>query len=55
MMTAECVKTYAATGRIFVDDNGEVVGAVGVSGGTSDEDEAIALVGIEAAGLAHQG
>ena len=27
MMTAECVKTYAATGRIFVDDSGEVVGS----------------------------
>ncbi len=27
MMTAECVKTYVATGRIFVDDSGEVVGS----------------------------
>ena len=30
---------------------GEVLGAVGASGGTGDEDEAICIAGIEAAGL----
>jgi uncharacterized protein GlcG (DUF336 family) len=30
---------------------GEVLGAVGISGDTSDKDEACAVAGIEAAGL----
>ena len=34
--------------------DGELVGAVGISGDTSDNDEAAALAGIEAAGLAAQ-
>jgi len=32
--------------------NGEILGAVGVSGDSSDNDEAVAVAGIEAAGLA---
>lgn len=36
------------------DGDGQLVGAVGVSGDTSDNDEAAALAGIEAAGLAGQ-
>ena len=38
-------------GVIIVDDGGTTVGAVGVSGDTSDNDEAAALAGIQAAGL----
>jgi uncharacterized protein GlcG (DUF336 family) len=33
------------------DRKGEVVGAVGISGDTSDNDEKAAIAGIEAAGL----
>lgn len=38
-------------GVLIKDKSGEVVGAVGISGDTSDKDEACALAGIEAAGL----
>ena len=38
-------------GGVLVRDGGTLVGAVGVSGDTSDKDEAIAVAGIEAAGL----
>lgn len=38
-------------GVIVVDGDGQPVGAVGVSGDTSDNDEAAAVAGIEAAGL----
>ena len=38
-------------GRIIRDEAGEVIGAVGVSGDTSDNDEICAIAGIEAAGL----
>lgn len=38
-------------GVIIVTENGTAIGAVGVSGDTSDNDEAAALAGIEAAGL----
>lgn len=41
----------AAGGVIVSDANGEVLGAVGVTGDTSDADEAAALAGIAAAGL----
>jgi uncharacterized protein GlcG (DUF336 family) len=36
---------------IIRDASGEIVGAVGASGDTSDNDEAAAVAGIEAAGL----
>lgn len=39
-------------GVLVRDGAGEIVGAVGVSGDTSDNDEAVAVTGIEAAGLA---
>ena len=39
-------------GVLIRDGNGSVVGAVGISGDTSDQDEACAIAGIEAAGLA---
>ena len=44
-----------AGGVIVVDDNGRAIGAVGVSGDTSDNDELCALAGIAAAGLKAQG
>ena len=42
----------AAGGILLVDDSGEVCGAVGVTGDTSDNDEACAIAGAQAAGLA---
>jgi uncharacterized protein GlcG (DUF336 family) len=38
-------------GVLILDDNGTLLGAVGVSGDTSDNDEICAVAGIEAAGL----
>lgn len=45
----------AAGGVIVVDGEGRAAGAVGVTGDTSDNDEAAALAGIAAAGLQAQG
>lgn len=45
----------AAGGVIAVDGTGQIIGAVGVTGDTSDNDELCALAGIEAAGLKAQG
>jgi len=44
----------AAGGVIVVDGTGRPIGAVGVTGDTSDNDEAAALAGIAAAGLTAQ-
>ncbi|MBI4247174.1 MAG: heme-binding protein [Candidatus Rokubacteria bacterium] len=45
-------RLIAVPGGVLIKDaSGEVVGAVGISGDTSDKDEACALAGIEAAGL----
>jgi len=44
-----------AGGVIIVDASGRAMGAVGVSGDTSDNDELCALAGIAAAGLKAQG
>lgn len=41
----------AAGGVLIVDADGQWVGAVGVTGDTSDNDEACALAGVAAAGL----
>src|SRR5256714_8212858 len=38
-------------GGVLIQDGGTLVGAVGVSGDTSDNDEACAIAGIEAVGL----
>jgi len=38
-------------GVLIKSQAGEVLGAVGISGDTSDKDEACAVAGIEAAGL----
>lgn len=40
-----------AGGVLILDDAGDVAGAVGVTGDSSDNDEACAVTGIEAAGL----
>jgi uncharacterized protein GlcG (DUF336 family) len=45
----------AAGGVLVIGEAGEVIGAVGVTGDTSDQDEACALAGIESAGLQAQG
>ncbi|UVO50596.1 heme-binding protein [Sphingomonas sp. SUN019] len=45
----------AAGGVIVVDTEGRPIGAVGMTGDTSDRDEECALAGIAAAGLRAQG
>jgi uncharacterized protein GlcG (DUF336 family) len=44
----------AAGGVIVVDQNGSPIGAVGITGDTSDNDEVCTLAGIAAAGLTAQ-
>ena len=40
------------TGAVLIKDtSGHMIGAVGASGGTGDEDEAICIAGVKAAGL----
>jgi uncharacterized protein GlcG (DUF336 family) len=52
--SAASQKFIAQTGAVLiVDAAGRVLGAAGASGGTGDEDEAICIAGIAAAGLAH--
>lgn len=47
-------KFLPQTGAVVIkDDAGKVIGAVGASGGTGDEDEAICIAGVTAAGLTH--
>ena len=47
-------KFLAQTGAVLIKNSaGEILGAVGASGGSGDEDEAICMAGIEAAGLRH--
>jgi len=43
--------TPTAGGVLICGNDGEVIGAVGVTGDTSDNDEACAVAGIESAGL----
>jgi uncharacterized protein GlcG (DUF336 family) len=48
-------KLIPQTGAVLiVDPEGQVLGAAGASGGTGDEDEAICIAGIAAAGLQHR-
>jgi uncharacterized protein GlcG (DUF336 family) len=44
-------RIYLTGGLLVTNAQGDIVGAVGVSGDTSDNDEAAALAGITAAGL----
>jgi uncharacterized protein GlcG (DUF336 family) len=47
-------KFLPQTGAVVIKDaRGEVIGAVGASGGTGDEDEMICIAGVEATGLVH--
>ena len=48
-------KFLPQTGAVLIKDaGGNILGAAGASGGTGDEDEAICMAGIEAAGLSHK-
>ena len=44
-------KVVPVPGGVLIMDGSEIIGAVGVSGGTAEEDEACAIEGIKAAGL----
>jgi len=44
-------KVVPVAGGVLILEGSSIIGAVGVSGGTSDEDEACAIEGIRAAGL----
>lgn len=44
-------KVVPVAGGVLILQGSDIIGAVGVSGGTSDEDEACAIAGIKAAGL----
>jgi len=44
-------KVVPVAGGVLIFQDGEIIGAVGVTGGTSDEDESCAIEGIKAAGL----
>jgi uncharacterized protein GlcG (DUF336 family) len=45
-------RVMAAPGGVLIQDHdGDTIGAVGISGDTSDNDEACAVAGITAAGL----
>ena len=47
-------KFLPQTGAVVIKDMaGNVLGAAGASGGTGDEDEAVCIAGVEAAGLMH--
>lgn len=54
LASASSQKFLPQTGAVLIKDaGGEVIGAAGASGGTGDEDEAICIAGIAAAGLRH--
>jgi uncharacterized protein GlcG (DUF336 family) len=44
-------KVVPVAGGVLILQDGAIIGAVGVTGGTSDEDELCAIEGIKAAGL----
>ena len=45
-------KFLAQTGAVLIkNDDGQILGAAGASGGTGDEDEAVCMLGVKAAGL----
>lgn len=47
-------KFLPQTGAVLIKNaQGQILGAVGASGGTGDEDELICMAGVEAAGLTH--
>ena len=48
-------KVVPVAGGVLILSGGEIIGAVGVSGDTSDNDELVAIAGIEAAGFEADG
>jgi len=44
-------KVVPVAGGVLIMDGSEIIGSVGISGGTADEDEACAIEGTKAAGL----
>jgi uncharacterized protein GlcG (DUF336 family) len=47
-------KFLPQTGAVLIkNSDGRIIGAVGASGGTGDEDESICIIGVNAAGLLH--
>jgi uncharacterized protein GlcG (DUF336 family) len=44
-------KVVPVAGGVLIMDGADIIGAVGVSGGTAEEDEACAIEGIKAAGF----
>ena len=47
-------KFLPQTGAVVIKDaSGQIIGAAGASGGTGDDDEAICIAGVDAAGLVH--
>jgi uncharacterized protein GlcG (DUF336 family) len=47
-------KVVPVAGGVLITDGDDIIGAVGASGGTADEDEACAVAGIQAAGLKYK-
>ncbi|MBI4524564.1 MAG: heme-binding protein [Deltaproteobacteria bacterium] len=54
LTTMSSGKIVPVAGGVLITEDNLIIGAVGVSGGTSDEDEICAITGIEAAGLAYK-
>jgi uncharacterized protein GlcG (DUF336 family) len=45
---------HSISGAVLIKDaSGNIIGAAGASGGTGDEDEAICMAGVIAAGFSH--
>jgi uncharacterized protein GlcG (DUF336 family) len=51
LMAASGGRVVPAPGGVLIRSGGEIVGAVGISGDVSENDEACAVAGIKAAGL----
>jgi uncharacterized protein GlcG (DUF336 family) len=51
LMAASGGRIVPAPGGVLIRSGGDIIGAVGISGDTSDNDEACAVAGIKAAGL----
>ncbi len=47
-------KVVPVPGGVLIMNGNEIIGAVGASGASAEEDEACAVAGIQAAGLAHK-
>lgn len=52
LMAASGGRIMPVPGGVLIRSGGEVIGSVGISGDTSENDEACAVAGIKAAGLA---